>query len=145
MAILKKYNNSEVDFNNVVKENFIGIVQKVDLINHDSLLFYFDVERNATYGESLDYEISKVNGYINEIYEMPIKLDIKLVEILDDIKKSKYHETMIQMKKIGGFTDKNITMKGESIAEILYEYHRIFFTLKEYMISNKIPITIEDI
>ncbi|MEK5272566.1 hypothetical protein NSR00_17795 [Aeribacillus sp. FSL K6-8394] len=145
MSIHNKYAQEKKDFYNLSKDEFIETIKKVDLINDYSESYFIDIKRYATYGEYLDYEISRVNEYIEEIYKVPLKLDLTLIEILDDIKKSEYHQIMESTKRIGGFYNHNITMQGTVIAESFYKYYLLFIKLKEYMLKNKIPITIKDL
>lgn len=141
----------ELNFNDFEKEVFIENVESYDLINDIASLYFTDLDRNATYGEYLDHHISRVNEYIEEIYKLPINLEIEFIEILDDIKKSTYHEIMESMKRLGGFDGsamvkgQKIGMQGDAISEPLYLYYENYLRLKKYMNINRITLTIEDL
>ncbi|MEC1760383.1 hypothetical protein [Schinkia azotoformans] len=121
------------------------IVQRVDLINDKGPVYLVNLNTNATYGEYLYLQIEEANQFVEQIYKIPFNFNIEIIDILDRIQNSKYHEIMRSIKKYSGFRGNNVQLKGEVIAETIIEYYRLFKELKDYMNKHKIKITIKEL
>lgn len=142
LMIYKTYYKDNISFDSIKKEINKVAVSKIDLINHGSPMIIWPQNRPANYGEYLIDHINDVNKYAEKINKLPVPLDIDLIEILDDIEASSYHEIMISAYKISSFKKNSIQMKGTAIEKEVYEYYSLYYKLKKYIKENKIKLAI---
>lgn len=140
--IKKEYGNESLSFENIPMDEFIAMVEKIDLRNHEGFIQHPTTSINYNYGHSLVFQIEKADKYIEQIQiTFSLKLDFDLIVMLDEIKHSNYHESTMRKYKNNAFTDPDVVIIGDVISPSLYEYYLMFFKLKEYMKNNEIPIT----
>lgn len=133
--IFIKYGEYGSDLSCLSPEQFKKVITRVDLVNDYSDALLIAENRHATYGEYLSYHSEKVEEYINGIFKMPFEYDLELLEILDQIEKSTYHEQLKVIRKFSGFRGPS-QVQGQVIANIAYEYHILCTQLKKYMIKQ---------
>ncbi|MBT2661932.1 hypothetical protein [Bacillus sp. ISL-45] len=144
VEVNKLYSNDSFQFENISENEFKKTLRKLDLVNDKGFIMAFPSNNYLNVGQSLYENVSKVDSYIKQINEMPVKLEFGLVEILDKIKHSDYHEVMNSISNLTNFSG-YMSVNGEAIEGSMYKYYLLFFELKEYMKTNKIPITISDL
>lgn len=130
--IVKRYGEDSKNINTLSSEEFKEITERIDLINDQGDLFFIDANRNANFGEYLYYHVENVEEYINSILKMPFEYEIELLELLDQIERSKYHEMLNSIKNLSGFRGP-VQAKGEAISNTVYEYYYLCSQLKKYM------------
>ena len=148
---IKKYGNSKMDFENIGKEDFIKMVNKINLSQDQGFILDFN-GGYFSFGQCLMRKITEAEDYINQAISLPFKLDIELIVLLDEIHDSSYHNVMQMVNKINGMGVSTLTLPdgekivkittGELINDIYFEYYQLFFKLKDYMKNNEIPITV---
>ncbi|WP_301171048.1 hypothetical protein [Brevibacillus nitrificans] len=144
--IHNKASSESYQFDKITKEKLKEWLGSINLITDEGPLYLMDIQKNATFGQYLFNHVKLVNEYIDKINKLPVGLDIGLVELLDKIQASAYHEGMNSVQKYIGFvSSSNAHIQGEIFSESLYEYYGLYFELKNYMKKNKIQITIKDL
>lgn len=135
LDIFIKYGEYGSDLSCMSPEQFKKVITRVDLVNDYSKALLIAENRYATYGEYLSYHREKVEECINSILKMPFEYDLELLEILDQIEKSTYHEQLKAIQKFSGFRGPS-QVEGKVIANIAYEYHILCTQLKKYMMEQ---------
>ncbi|MGG4200790.1 hypothetical protein [Peribacillus frigoritolerans] len=129
--IIKKYSyDMETSFHDLSKVELDELVGKINLLGDEGYHHDMELNKPVSFLHSLTYNMIETNKYISQINELSAHLEIDLVEILDKIRNSNYHEHLELLNRVP--TTVKI-LPGEVLDLSIYDYYLLFFELESFM------------